>query len=229
MTITKFDPELWLETLTRGIESYTEEGFKNSVLDASNNAVGDEVYDIVMEFPSTDEILKRVPLKKTLIHFEIDTIEDLVLGFSGREQTIVKSTYDAGTATIVQQEGVEHRVNFDVGIWTSDRAGGKTARLRAYQNLIRLFQGKLAFDDLRDATTKTDGGEFDGCLEIYNFTGGRFLVESVNDINLYRLVDCQLVIRCYSRTSPLRPPLPSIEEIFQDPDLIIDDDVTLPT
>jgi hypothetical protein len=115
-----------------------------------------------------------------------------------------------------------------VGIWTSDRAGGKTQRLRAYQNLIRLFQGKLAFDDLRDATLRTDAGEFDGCLEIFGFTGGRFITETVNDIILYRLIDCQLVIRCYSRTSPLRPPLPTIEEIFQDPELIIDDELTLP-
>lgn len=228
MTITKFDPENWLETLTRGIKDYAEDGFNVSVVDEDNNARGSEVYDVVMEFPGTDEILKKVPLKKTLIHFEIDNIEDRVLGFSGREQTIVKSTYNATTAEIVQQEGVEHRVNFDVGVWTSDRAGGKTQRLLAYQNLIRLFQGKLAFDDLRDATTRTDVGEFDGCLEIFSFTGGRFLTESVNDVNLYRLIDCTVVIRCFSRTSPLRPPLPSIEDIFQDPELIIDDELTLP-
>lgn len=228
MTITRYNPEQWLETLTRGLQEYAEEGFNNSVIDPGNNPVGSQIYDVIMEFPGTDEIMKRVPLKKTLIHFEIDDIEDRILGFSGREETIVKSTYDAATATIVQQEGVEHRVNFDVGIWTSDRAGGKTQRLRAYQNLVRLFQGRLAYDDLRDATKRTDAGQFDGCLEIHNFTGGRFWVESVNDVTLYRMLNCTLVIRCFSRTSPLRPPLPSIEEIFQDPELIIDDQLTLP-
>jgi hypothetical protein len=228
MAVTRYNPELWLETLTRGIQEYAQEGFNDSVVDPGNNAVGSEIYEVIMEFPATDEILRKVPLQKTLIHFEMDIIEDLNLGFSGREETIVKSVYNAATAEITQQEGVEHRVNFDVGIWTSDRAGGKTQRLRAYQNLIRLFQGKLAYDDLRDATKRTDAGQFDGCLEIYNFSGGRFFTDSVNDVLLYRLIDCSLVIRCYSRTSPFRPPLPTIEEIFQDPELIIDDNLTLP-
>lgn len=228
MTITEYDPELWLETLTRGINDYAEEGFKNSVVDGNNNAVGDSVYDIIMEYPATDEILRRVPLAKTLISFEMDNIEDLVLGFSGREATIVKSIYNAQTAEIVQQEGVEHRVNFDIGIWTSDRAGGKTQRLRAYQNLIRLFQGKLAHDDLRNATLRTDIGEYDGSLELFSFSGGRFLTEKINDVTIYRMIDCTLIIRCYSRTSPLRPPLPTIEEFFQEPELIIDDNVQLP-
>lgn len=228
MTITEYNPELWLETLTRGIHDYALEGFRNSVLDPDDNPVGDEVYEIIMEFPGTDEVLRLVPLEKTLIHFEIDTIEDLELGFSGREQTIVRQTYDPDLQQIIQQEGVEHRVNFDVGIWTSDRAGGKTQRLRAYQNLIRLFQGKLAHDDLREATLRLDGGEFDGCLELLNFTGGRFLSEQVNDVILHRMINCSLVIRCYSRTSPLRPPVPSIEEIGQEPELIIDDNLTLP-
>lgn len=228
MTITKYNPEDWLETLTRAINDYAEEGFKNSVLDPDNNPVGDSVYDVVMEFPSTEDILKRVPLKKTLIHFEIDNIENLQLGFSGRGETIVKWNYDPALQQVIPQEGVEHRVNFDVGIWTSDRAGGKTQRLRAYQNLIRLFQGMLAFDDLKDATTRTDAGNFDGALEIYNFTSGRFLTELVNDVVLYRMIDCTLVIRCYSRTSPIRQPIPTIEEIFQDPELIIDENVILP-
>jgi hypothetical protein len=228
MSVTEYDPEEWLLTLTRGIKDYATNGFHNSVLDNNNDPVGDTIYDVVMEFPSTDEILERVPLAKTLIHFEIDQIQDMELGFSGREQTIVKSNYDALLKQVIQQEGVEHRVNFDVGIWTSDRSGGKTQRLRAYQNLIRLFQGKLAFDDLRDATLRTDAGQFDGCLEILNFTGGRFLTESVNDVLLHRMIDCSLVIRCFSRTSPIRPPIPTIEEILQDPELIIDDNLTLP-
>ena len=228
MTITKYDPEEWLETLTRGLHGYAEEGFKNSVTDPGTNAVGDQVYDVVMEFPETGDILKRVPLKKTLIHFEMDNIEDRVLGFSGREQTIVAWNYDQTLKQVIPQEGVEHRVNFDVGIWTSDRAGGKTQRLRAYQNLVRLFQGKLAYDELKEATTRTVSGEFDGALEIFNFSGGRFVTETINDVIVYRLIDCQLIIRCFSRTSPLRAPIPTIEEIFQEPELIIDDELTLP-
>jgi hypothetical protein len=228
MTVTKYNPELWLETLTRGIQTYAEEGFNNSVLDPLNNAVGSEVYDVMMEFPATNEILTKVPLAKTIVHFEIDIIEDIELGFSGNGQTIVQWNYDPGLQQVIPQEGVEHRVNFDVGVWASDRSGGTTARLRAYQNLIRLFQGKLAFDDLREATTRKVSGNFDGALEIFDFTGGRFLSESINDITLYRMVDCNLTIRCFSRTSPLRAPIPTIEEIDQDAELIIDDNLTLP-
>lgn len=228
MSITEYNPEDWLLTLTRGIKDYAELGLKNSVLNESDEPVGDEVYEVVMEFPTTDEILKLVPLKKTIVHFEIDDIEDRELGFSGNMETVVKWNYDEDLQQVIPQEGVEHRVNFDVGIWSSDRAGGKTQRLRAYQNLIRLFQGKLAHDDLRDATLRTDDGEFDGALEILDFSGGRFLAEQVNDVTLYRMVNCTLVIRCYSRTSPLRTPIPTIEIIDQEPELIIDDNLTLP-
>lgn len=228
MTVTKFNPEQWLETLTQAISDYATEGFHNSVPDDQGNPSGDQIYDVVMEFPSTDEILKRVPLAKTIIHFEIDIIEDYPLGFSGNYETIVRENYDPDLKQITPQEAVEHRVNFDVGVWSSDRSGGKTARLRAYQNLVRLFQGKLAFDDLKDATTRTDESGFDGALEIYGFTGGRFFSDMVNDVVLYRLVNCQLEIRCYSRTSPLRAPVPTIEDIGQEPELIIDDNVTLP-
>lgn len=228
MTITKFNPEEWMETLIRGLKDYAEEGFKNSVTDPSNNAVGDQVYTVIMEYPESGSQLFKAPVDKTIIHFEIDDIVDRELGFSGMGQTIVKETYDPDLQQVIPQEGVEHRVNFDVGIWTSDRAGGITARARAYQNLVRLFQGKLAFDDLFNATKRTDAGEFDGALEILDFTGGRFVTDMINDVTMYRMVNCNLDIRCYSRTSPLRTPIPTIEGIFQDPELIIDDNVTLP-
>jgi hypothetical protein len=224
MTITKFDPEQWLETATRGLKDYTEKGFYESVVDDGFNWVGDQVYEIVMEYPSTDKLARLLPVAKTVIHFEIDDIDDRMLGMG---EGIFRWNYDPIRASVSPQDASEHRINWDVGIWASDRSGGLTARLRAYQTLKNLFQGPIAIDALRDATMSYVDGEAESCLEIIDFSGGRFYTDSVNDITTYRLINCSLLIRVFSRT-PKTVEIPTIEEITIIPELIIDDNLQLP-
>jgi hypothetical protein len=220
MTITAYDPEIWLESAMRGIVDYAREGFHKSVRDENNNPAGEEIYDLVMEFPSTEKILMMMPLARTLIHFEIDDVDDRILGFGEGHHRL---NYDEFMQHIQPQEGGEHRIDLDVGVWTSNRAGGVTARLRAYQTLRNLFHGGIAIEKLRDATN--DAGE--GGVEIMSFTGGRFLTDTVNDIEVFRVIDCTLKVRVFSRT-PIEPIVPTIEDVLIIPELIIDDNLQLP-
>jgi hypothetical protein len=220
MVITSFSPEIWLESAMRGIVDYAREGFHKSVRNENNDPVGQGIYDIVMEFPSTEKILTMMPLARTLIHFEIDDIDDRILGFGDGHHRL---NYDDFFGTIQPQEAGEHRIDLDVGVWTSNRAGGVTARLRAYQTLRNLFHGGIAIEKLRDATN--DLGE--GGVEIMSFTGGRFLTDTVNDIEVFRVIDCTLKVRVFSRT-PIEPIVPTIEDILIIPELIIDDHLQLP-
>ena len=225
MTITHFDPETWLETAVRGIKDYAEEGFKKSVRDDEYNFVGDEIYDIVMEYPPTDLILRTIPMNKIIVHFEIDDIDDRILGFG---DGIFRWNYDPIFQLIQPQEAGEHRINFDVGLWVSDSLGGVTGRLRAYQTLRNLFQGPLAQQSINEATMGIDdSGEREGGLDILEFHGGRFFAEQINDVRVFRLINCMLVIRCFSRT-PIEVDIPTIEEITQIPELIIDDHLQIP-
>jgi len=224
LSITLHNPEQWLETTVRGLKEYAEEGFKESVLDGSGFPAGDEIYEIIMEFPSTESLLKMLPLPKVVIHFEIDDIDDRILGFGDGHHRV---NYDSVLEVLKPQEAGEHRINLDVGIWCSARSGGLTARLRAYQTLKNLFYGALAIEKLRSATTQYIGGQSEGGLEILEFTGGRFFQETINDIQIFRMINCQLVIRCFSRT-PIGLVIPTIEEISIVPELIIDDNLQLP-
>jgi hypothetical protein len=218
MTITKYDPEKWLETAVRGIRDYAEEGFHNAVLDDTFQPVGNQVYEIVMEYPSTELITRLIPLNRTIIHFEIDEIDDRILGFG---DGYFRVNYNEALAQIEPQEAGEHRINFDVGIWASDRTGGTTARLRAYQILRNLFQGPLAIEALRQATDNDDGR-----VEIIEFTGGRFFPDEVNDIPIHRMLNCSMTVRVFSRTPKVE--IPAIEEITQIPELVIDENLQLP-
>jgi hypothetical protein len=192
-----YDPENWLVTLQRTLKEYAATGFQNSVKDNNGNPVGLNLYEIIFEFPSTVDPLQKVPFEKTLIHFEFDDIVNEELGFG---DNIFRTNYDEATDTIRPQEGKMHRVNFDVGIWTSDRAGGTTHRLRAYQVLENLFHGSRARKALFRASTHGDGG-----IEILQYTGGRFITERVGDVVTYRSVDGQLEVRVFSRTPMGQP------------------------
>jgi len=221
VSITLFNPEQWLETMVRGIKDYTLDGLHKSIVDDGNNYVGEEVYEVVMEFPSTDMIARKVPFVKTLIHFEIDDVEDRIMGFG---ENVFRENYDPLLFQISPQEGREHRVNFDVGIWSSDRSGGTTSRLRAYQVISNLFLGGLAVEKLRTATTAYDpvDSKPDSAIDILDFSGGRFITDTVNDVTIYRMIDCMLTTRCYSRT-PLDPIQPTIEDVDQIQVINIDD------
>ena len=199
-----YDPEIYYESTLREIKRYVEAALTGPLADA---------YDVIMEFPGPLLDAKKVPLLKTLIHFEVDDLQSRALGLG---ENIYDWNYDSVAQTVNPQEARRHVFSFDVGIWAFDKTGGTTARMRARQLLDRLFLGSLATQSLRDFT---DGG--DGGLEIVSYTGGRNVQDTVNDVPVYRTVNGTLEVRVFSRTPLLDTPIPSIEEIAQNPGLSI--------
>ena len=210
-----YNPEEFLTSLFRALGEFVKTGFHNATV-GDGGPAGDSVWDVRMGYPSSDQVNQMVPMSRTIIHFEIDDIQDSHIGFG---DNIFAANYtsnpDAGTDTVEPQEARQHIVSFDVGIWASDRSGGVTSRLRAYEILSFLFAGTMAQDKMSEAT---DGG--DGRLEITVYRGGRFVTESINDVPVFRMVGGELEIRVFSRT-PKGLPGPAIEQITQDPDLTI--------
>jgi hypothetical protein len=204
-----FDPEDWLVSMKRGLEAYVKNGFQQSV----TGRQGDLVYEVIFEFPSGDMMAKKVPLKKPVIHFEVDEIRPSLVGFG---DNVFAWNFNETDYSVKPQEAAENVVNFDVGIWTSDTSGGTTTRLRIYQILEQLFIGKRAKEALLKAT---DGG--DGGVEILRYRGGRFLSEHINDVLVYRMVDSELEVRVFSRTPKPFLAEPAIQGITQDPQLTI--------
>src|SRR5207253_1125216 len=120
---TKYDPEHWLETTVRALKDYM------------NANLNTRIYDVVMEFPGAIVDAEKMPIKKTIIHFEIDAIDSKPVGLG---DNIFASNYDSGLHQNSPQTAERHMINFDVGIWASDRSGGLTSRLRARQTLSNL-------------------------------------------------------------------------------------------
>lgn len=199
--MTKFNPEIWLESTTRVLKEYVEAN------------VNTGIYQVVMEFPGPMVDSMTPPLKKSIFHFEVDGIPERPLGFGDNMALL---NYDADTQTTNPQEAREVRLDFDVGIWTSDASGGTTSRMRMRQLLLYLFGGSQAYDRLK---AFSDGG--DGYLEILRFGGGSFTTDSINDERLFRMIDCSLEIRVFSRTRLSNAPGPAIEELSQAPNLTI--------
>lgn len=196
-----FNPDDWLLSTTRAIKEYAQSMFNSS-------------YEIIMEFPSTNAMQKRMPISKTIVHFEIDAIDERPIGFGG---VFGNYNYDSGAKVSKLQEAGLHVINFDCGAWASDRSGGTTSRMRVKQILTLLFQGMLAQQRLDDAASVGDGR-----IEIVNFTGGRFLTDTINDVDVYRLTDCSLDLRVYSRTPlALATTIETVEGIDQDENLEI--------
>jgi hypothetical protein len=216
MAQTKFDPERWLETTTRALEDYVSNKFDEAVRDDLGNPAGLEVYEIVMEFPGPDLDTAKVPMAKTIIHFEIDDMPERLVGMGNN---VFAENYDPATHTVREQEATRVRMSFDVGVWASDRSGGLTSRLRARQVLSTIFGATGARAAFRDATDGSDGG-----IAIINFEGGRFVPDQIGDIRVVRMVNCSLELEVFTRT-PLRPNDPpavsTIEEIVQAPGLTI--------
>jgi hypothetical protein len=210
--MTVYDPENFMESTIRCLKDYAVSGFNSSV-QAGGNPVGDQVYEVVMEFPGPSIDAKTMPMEKTIVHFEVDAVDDALLGMG---DNIFSRIYDPATHVVYEKEAGMHLFSFDVGVWASDRSGGTTARLRARSVLRNLFHGPRAIEALKAAT---DGG--DGGLEIMNWTGGRFLTERINDMDVYRMVDNTLELRVFSRTPTDLPPAPAIEEITTSPGLTI--------
>lgn len=193
MSIVPVDPNDWFETTFRALKSYIE------------SLVDSDIYDVINNFPSTSLLAERLPLDKTIIHFEIDNVSNPVLGFG---DNVTDYEYDDVSGTVIPIEAQWHVVNFDFGVWTSDRSGGVTARLRAFQALQDAFVGVQAFQNCFNATG----------LEIVSFTGGNFTEELINDQRVWRIADLVLVIRVFSSRKPA--PVPYVDEVLIVPDYV---------
>ena len=203
MSTPVYEPEDWLLSATRVLKQYVIDG-----LNAPNT------YEVVMQFPGALLDEEELPLKKTIIHFEIDDIDERPVGMG---DTPHRENYDIATGTVTPQWASVHVINFDAGIWASDLSGGTTSRMRARQHLTRLFSIPGGAERLRDYS---DGD--DGVLEVLRFTGGRNALDNINDQRLYRLIDSTLEIRVFSRTPiEFAEQGPAIEEIAQAPNLTI--------
>ena len=208
MTQTLFSPDRWLETTVRGIKDYVRD------------RVNTNIYDVVMEYPDLLSAESTVPHGKTMIHFEIDMIDTEQLGFSGAFDGAWVHEYSVDTGDVTPKYAARHLVNFDVGIWSWDRSGGITARLRARQLLHTILGLPQSGVSLRDAT---DGG--DGGIQVMSFTGGRFITDRINDVPTYRMVDSNLNVLVFSRATDID--IPAIGDIYILPELTIDDSVPI--
>lgn len=204
-----FNPENWLVSTTRALEDYTL-----TKLGEILGRPAEDLYEVIMQFPGTilDLRMKKMPLEKTVIHFELDDTQEGVLGFG---ENIQQNNYDSALGNYPQEAGIR-LLDFDVGIWASDRSGGTTSRMETRQLLSQLFSGAQAIQNLRAAT---DGG--DGGIEIQGFSGGRGATDTINDVIVYRQLDSTLSVRVFSRTPKPTVPVPTIEAISQSPTLTI--------
>lgn len=189
--ITPVDPDEWVVTLFRSLESYVK-----ASLDT-------DIYEVGFSFPTATDIGRWLPLDKTLIHFEIDGINPVVLGFG---DNIVDATYSDADHSVSEHEANVHIVNFDIGVWASERTGGVTARLRAYQRLNDLFVGASAYHALQSLG-----------IELMNFTGGNFIKEEIDNIPIFRVTGMILEVKIFSRR--IRVPVPYIGDVFINPQL----------
>jgi hypothetical protein len=201
MAQTIYNPEKWLETTMRGIHDYVDDNVDGSV------------YNVIMEFPGPLLDEQKMPIDRTIIHFEIDDIRTRPLGLGDDP---AEWNYDEDTQSVNPQWATVHEIALDVGIWSSDRSGGTTSRMRAFQILQNLFGTPASVQSLRAATTGNDGG-----VEILRYSGGSAAIDTVNDVRMYRMVDGQLEVRVFSRTPLSDVPAPAIEEIVQSPGLTI--------
>lgn len=210
-----FNPDAWLTSLFDAMTDYIESGVNAAVLDSDDAPVGSTVYNVVMAEPAADDLPFDTENDKTIIHFEIDDIQNKRLGFGdGFVAATTTEADDANPATETPQEAVEHVVNFDVGIWATDKSGGVTARLRAYEILDKLLSGDVARVNCR---TQTAG------VEIRSFMNGRFVKDTINDVRVFRMVGAELVVRVYSRNVANTATIVD-EEPVMEPDLVISND-----
>lgn len=196
LPIKPFDPDNWVTSLFRALENY--------VLIKSE----DTDYEIIGSFPPTELFTERQPLERTIIHFEFDDIRNPWFGFG---DNVVDAVYDDTAQTVLLHEAKPHIVNIDVGVWASERSGGGTARMEAYEFLTNIFNGTLAYRDLRD----------NWGIEIQSFNGGNFIEEDINDIAIWRVAGLTLIVRVFSRSTPPAPIPYIVEDITQEPNLSV--------
>lgn len=199
--------EDWLE----GVYTAVVEYLKDSLLEILG-ADWDGLYEVIEGFPPDDTFdRKRMPPERTLIHLDIDRIENPIFGFG---DNVVDRTYDSPASDqVTEVEAQKHVINFDLGIWSSERAGGGTARLRAYQVLTHMFQGTEAY---RECNTKAG-------VQIESFGGGQNIIETINDIKMWRVANISLVIHCFNRR--YKTPVPYVQTATSEGTIHIDDTV----
>jgi hypothetical protein len=181
-----YDPTKWVTTMQRALKDYVE-----AEIDAAIGGGGLNVFNVVFDYPVSAAAPLEADLTKTIIHLEIDDVLNTRIGF-GRD--VFAGAYTPGNvanaATLVESEARCHRVNFDVGVWASDLSGGSTSRLIALEILDSAFGGEMARHKCMAAT---------GGVEITSFNGGKFVVDTLNDVRVFRIVDSALDVRVYSR------------------------------
>lgn len=198
--------EEWLTGVYYAVKSYIE----YCLLQMNENWA--DLYDIVEGFPADDTFdRKRMPLDKVLIHLDIDNINNPVFGFG---DNVVDRTYDTPAAhQVIEVEAQKHVLHFDLGIWASERAGGGSARLVAYQRLTHMFHGTEAYR----ACSELAG------VQIESFTGGRLIVETINDIKTWRVANISLTVQCFNRR--FKTPSTTLETVASEGTIHIDDTV----
>jgi hypothetical protein len=214
MSSIPYDPLAWVTSMQRSLREYVLNEIHLAISDEDHptpNPVGLAVFDVVFDYPFSANPALEADLSKTIIHFEIDDIENIKLGFG---PDVVDDVYTPGDitnpATVVEREARCHKVNFDVGVWASDLSGGSTQRLLAYELLEKMFGGELARDKCMGYTQG---------VELFSFQGGRFVVDTINDVRVFRVVGGELVVRVYSRKDGNELIVP--DEFVQDPQLTI--------
>lgn len=185
------DPNNWLVSLQRVLKDYTLARIDELVTVAGNPS-GLDVYNVIFDWPDAVELAKDAKLEKTIIHFAIDDIDNVRVGLG---ENFVAATEEDRleplSDLLTLYEAQFHNVNFDIGVWASDQSGGITSRLVVYQTLHGMFGTEVARRKTRAATD----------IEIIRFNGGRFITDRINDLRVFRIIDCELVTRVSSRTS----------------------------
>lgn len=199
-TQTQIDPQLWLETTIRAVKDFTNGNLDNSI------------YEVIMEWPSNKFLHDYMPFERTLVHFEIDDLTPIRLGFG---DNVFAEAFDDVNGLITSFEGSFTDINFDVGVWASYRSGGSTSRLLAYQLLRKLFFGSAAQQRLVGQSG----------IEIRSFTGGQFAQETIEDIEIFRIMGMALVLRVPSYNVSL--PTPFIGTLQQDGAIFVSDTVVI--
>lgn len=201
-----FIPETPLSSLLRSLKNYMRVGSPPNVagLPAS-------LYDLVESYPAADSQLFKVPLEKTLIHFDIDDIQSRALGFG---DSVVSEALDEPNVEVIQVEARWYDVIIDIGIWASAETGGPTSRLEVRELLDNLFVGPTAYER---CAVVTDG------VQLTDMTGGTNVIDIMNDVALFRMVDISL--RCTVFGRRVLDPISYILDIEQAPGLTINETV----
>lgn len=196
-----FNPDKYLTSSIRALTDYI------------TNAFDPDLVIVREEFPPPDEW--ETPLAKIVVHLELDNDDPQPIGFG----VASRYNYNEVTQMVVSEEATAwYHLNFDVGVWAFQEAGGGTARMEAQETLKQLFTGNQADLDLAAATNG---------IHILSFSGGRHITDTINGQPVWRAMDMTLIVRvCGRRTYTATD---AITGFTQAPDLVIDGTVPVIT